>query len=69
MLRYQVGYCLKLLPSMTAVRVVRALASRSGDQGFKSRSFRCDNRKGYFGGWTYPEYFVALLIPVVGFDC
>ena len=49
--------------------MVRALASRSGGQGFESRSFRCDNRKGYIGGWTYPEYFVAWLILVVGFDC
>ena len=26
-------------------------------------------RKGYIGGWIFPEYFVAWLIPIVGFDC
>ena len=39
--------------------MVRALDSRPGGHGFESRSFRCDNRKGYIGGWTCPEYSVA----------
>ena len=29
---------------------------------------KCNNRKGYVGGWIYPEYSVAWFIPVVGFD-
>ena len=30
---------------------------------------KCDNRKGYIGGWIYLDYSVAWMIPVVGFDC
>ena len=29
---------------------------------------KCDNQKGYICGWVYPEYSVAWLILVVGFD-
>ena len=32
------------------------------------RGLKCDNQKGYVGGWIYPEYSGAWLIPVVGFD-
>ena len=29
---------------------------------------KCENQKGYIGGLIYPEYSVAWLIPIVGFD-
>ena len=48
-------------------RVVRALTN-IGVNGPNPRGLKCDNRKGYIGGWIYPEYSVAWLIPVVGFD-
>ena len=40
-----------------------------GVDGSNPLGLKCDNGKGYVGGWIYPEYFVTWLIPVVGFDC
>ena len=40
-----------------------------GVDGSNPRGLKCDNRKGYIGGWIYPEDSVAWMIPVVGFDC
>ena len=34
----------------------------------RSPGLKCDNRKGYVGGWISTEYFVAWLIPLVCFD-
>ena len=34
--------------------------------GLNPRGLKCDNRKSYVGGWIYPEYSVAWLIPVDG---
>ena len=36
-----------------------------GVDGSNPRALKCDNRKGYIGGWIYAEYFVASMIPVV----
>ena len=40
----------------------------TGVGGSNPRGLKCDNQKGYVGGWIYPEYSVAWLIPVVGFN-
>ena len=39
----------------------------NGVEGSNPRGLKCDNRKDYIGGWIYPEYSVAWLIPAVGF--
>ena len=28
----------------------------TGVEGSNPRGLKCDNRKGYIGGWIYPEY-------------
>ena len=48
--------------------MVKALAPVPGVEGLNP-AVSGVNGKGYIGGWIYPEYFVAWLIPVVGFDC
>ena len=40
----------------------------TGVEGLNPRGLKCGNQKGYVGRWIYPEYSVAWLIAVVGFD-
>ena len=49
--RYQVGYFPKLLPSLTA-EWLEHVSPIPGVIGSNPEVFRCDNRKGYVGGWT-----------------
>ena len=57
-----------VLPSLTA-EWLKASPPNIGVDGSKPRGLECDNQKGYIGGGIYPEYSVAWMIPVVGFDC
>ena len=57
----------ELLPGLTA-KWLESSPPNIGVDGLNPRGLKCDNRKGYIGGWIYPEYSVAWLIPVVGFD-
>ena len=63
----KLGYRTELLPSLTA-EWLESSPPNTGVDGLNPRSLKCDNQKGYIGGWIYPEYSVAWLIPVVGFD-
>ena len=66
-LRYQGSYRTELLPSLTT-EWLETSPSNTGVEGSNFRGLKCDNREGYIGSWIYPEYSVAWLIPVVGFD-
>ena len=65
MLRYQVGSCPKLLPSLTA-EWLELLPPVPGVKGSNPAVSGVITKKGYIGGWIYPECFVPWLIPVVG---
>jgi hypothetical protein len=67
-LRYQGCYRTELLPSLTAEWLERS-PPNIGVNGLNPHGLKRDNWKGYIGGWIYPEYLVAWMIPVVGFDC
>ena len=58
---------MELLPSLTA-GWLESSPPNIGVDGSNPRGLKCDDRNGYIGGWIYPEYSVAWLIPVVGFD-
>ena len=60
-------YRTELLPSLMAEWLESSPPNIGGD-GLSPHGLKCDNQKGYIGGWIYPEYSVAWLIPVVGFD-
>ena len=62
MLRYQVGYCPKLLPSLKA-EWLEILPPVLGVKGWNPAVSGVITKKGILA------YFVAWLIPVVGFDC
>ena len=66
-LMYQGCYRTELLPSLTA-EWLESSPPNIGVEGSNPRGLKFDNRKGYVGGWIYPEYSLAWLIPVVGFD-
>ena len=66
--RYQVGYCPKLLTSLAA-DWLELLPPVLGVKGLNPAVLGVITEKDYIGGWIYPEYFVVWLIPVVGFDC
>ena len=55
------------LPSLTA-EWLESSPPNIGVDCSNPRGPKYDNRKGYIRGWIYPEYSVAWLIPVVGFD-
>ena len=40
----------------------------TGVDSLNPRGLKWDKQKGFVGGWIYPDYSVAWLIPVVGFD-
>ena len=40
----------------------------TGVEGSNPRGLKFSNQRVYVGGWIYPEYSVAWLVPVVGFD-
>ena len=65
----QKGYVgsIELLPSMTAEWLESSPPNIWVDN-WNPHGLKCDNRKSYVGGWIYPEYSVAWLITVVGFD-
>ena len=66
-LRYQGCYRTELLPSLTA-EWLETSPPNTEVEGSDPRGLKWDYRKGYVGCWIYPEYSVAWLIPVVGFD-
>ena len=66
-LRYQGCYCPELLPILTA-EWLDSSPPNIGVDGLNPPGHKCDNRKGHFGGWIYPEYSVAWMTAVVGFD-
>ena len=59
--------CTKLLHSLTA-EWLEPSPLNIGVGGSNPRGLKCDKQKGFVGGWIYPEYSVAGIIPVVGFD-
>ena len=63
----QVFYRTELLPSLMAEWLEPSPPNIRVD-GSNPRCLKRDNRKGYVGGWIYPEYSVAWMIYVVGFD-
>ena len=55
-------------PNIFAAKWLESSPPNIGVDDSNPRGLKCDNRKGYVGGWIYPEYSVPWLIPVVGFD-
>ena len=67
-LSYQGCYRTERLPSWTA-EWLKTSPPNTGVEGWNPRGLKFDNQKGYVGGWIYPEYFVAWMIPIVGCNC
>ena len=66
--RYQECYRTELLPNLTAEWLEFSPPSTGADSSNPSGP-KCDNWNVYVGGWINPEYSMAWLKPVVGFDC
>ena len=64
---YQGCYRTELLPSLTS-EWFDSSPPNIGVDSLNPRGHKCDNRKGHVGGWIYPVYSVAWMIPVVGID-